>query len=451
MMDQASYCGLASDEKNVYTLNRNIIRDWAWAGRFSQASSLPPVLRFPGMESKKHMERMVWFFNSSARMEGGSKVSTAAFSQTAARQVRRFHATISTYVPTPLVQLEGLAGFLGVKTIWIKDESPRFGLNAFKALGASYALVSAVAKRLDLPAGPLSLDTFRNPDIQRRLSGITCVTATDGNHGRAVAWLASEIGCRAVVYMPKGSSTARFKNIAELGAEVSIIDGNYDDAVRVAEKKAEEKGWLLIQDTAGTGYEETPRRVMQGYMTMIDEALEQIGEDTPTHVFAQCGVGAFSGACEGYLVQRFRARRPLFSVVEPVNAACCYESAVRQTGKPYAVKGELRTIMAGLACGEPNPIGWEILRDFADMFVACPDGVAMKGMRVLGNPMGMDQRVVSGESGAVTLGLLYHLLTDPEYTPLREELKLDGEASVLLFSTEGDTDPEMYRRIVWGS
>ncbi len=394
---------------------------------------------------------MVWFHNAVARREREGKVSTAAFSQEVTKEVRRFHATIPAYGPTPLVRLTDLANFLGVKKIWIKDESPRFGLNAFKGLGASYALVSAVAEKLDLPAGPLSFGAFRIPDIQRRLSEITCVTATDGNHGRAVAWLAAEIGCRAVIFMPQGSSRARFDSIAEFGAEVSIMDGNYDDAVRLAEEKAGKKGWLLIQDTARPGYEEIPRRVMQGYTTMIDEAFEQMGEDTPTHVFAQCGVGAFSGACEGYLVQRFRDQRPLFTVVEPVDAACCYESAVRQTGKPYTVEGELKTIMAGLACGEPSPTGWEILRDFADMFVACPDGVAMKGMRVLGNPTGTDQRIVSGESGAVTLGLLCHLLTDPEYVPLREPLKLNGEASILLFSTEGDTDPEMYRKIVWGS
>jgi diaminopropionate ammonia-lyase len=396
------------------------------------------------------MERMAWFSNSRGRAEGESKVSTAAFSPTMAKEVRRFHATIPSYGPTPLVQLKDLARLLGVGAIWIKDESPRFGLNAFKALGASYALVGAVARKLDLPAGPLSFGTFRIPDIQGRGSGMTCVTATDGNHGRAVAWLAAEIGCRAVVFMPKGSTKARFDSIAEFGAEVSIIEGNYDDAVRRAEKEAGENGWLLIQDTARPGYQETPLRIMQGYMTLIDEALEQIAEGTPTHVFAQCGVGAFAGACEGYLVQRFRDQRPLFTVVEPLNAACCYESAVRQTGKPHIVEGDLETIMAGLSCGEPSPIAWKILHDFADMFVACPDSVTMKGMRVLGNPVGRDQRVVSGESGAVTLGLLYHAMMDPGYAPLREALHLGREASVLLFSTEGDTDPEMYRKIVWG-
>jgi len=399
---------------------------------------------------KEHLEGMHWFLNPRARVQDQNKVSTDAFSLQIAEEVRRFHATIPAYGPTPLVRLDGLASFLGVRSIWVKDESYRFGLNAFKALGASFGMATAIAGELGLTAEPLSFDTFRTPEVRKLLTGITCVTATDGNHGRAVAWLADRFGCRAVVYMPKGSTRARFEGIAQFGAEVSIIDGNYDDAVRLAEKKAEKNGWLLIQDTSRPGYEETPRRIMQGYVTMIHEALEQITEGTPTHVLAQCGVGAFSGACEGYLAERYGGQRPIFAVVEPINAACCYESALRQDGKPQVVEGELNTIMAGLACGEPNLIGWEILRDFADGFVACPDRVTMKGMRVLGNPLGSDQRIVSGESGAVTLGLLYHLMTESEYASLRKGLHLDQDASILLFSTEGDTDPEMYRKIVWG-
>ena len=403
-----------------------------------------------GIKMNEHMENMVWFLNSRARVKGENRVSTESFSLQMAEEVRRFHATLPAYRPTPLVRLDALAGFLGVKTIHVKDESFRFGLNAFKALGASYGMTSAITRVLDLPPGPLSFTTLGIPKVQNQLSEITCVTATDGNHGRAVAWLADKIGCRAVVYMPKGSTRARFESIAGFGAEVSIIDGNYDDAVRLAEEKAEKNGWLLIQDTSRPGYEETPRRIMQGYVTMIHEALEQITEGTPTHVLAQCGVGAFSGACEGYLAERYGGQRPIFAVVEPINAACCYESALRQDGKPQVVEGELNTIMAGLACGEPNLIGWEILRDFADGFVACPDRVTMKGMRVLGNPLGSDQRIVSGESGAVTLGLLYHLMTESDYASLRKRLHLDQDASILLFSTEGDTDPEMYRKIVWG-
>ena len=391
---------------------------------------------------------MAWFQNKKAREQDTIKTSTTRFSPRIAKEVRRFHKTIPLYQPTPLVKLKNLAGFLGVKAIWVKDESFRFNLGAFKGLGASYAFFWAMAERLNVPTDQWSFRTLMNAELHKQVSQITCVTATDGNHGRAVAWLAKQLGCKAVVYMPEESSAARFRGIQEFGAQVSIISGNYDDAVRLAEKHALEKDWLLIQDTARPGYEHIPLRVMQGYMTMFDEAFEQIRGDLPTHVFIQCGVGSFSGACQAYLAQRFREQRPVFTVVEPTNAACYYESMAREDGRPHVVGGSLETIMAGLACGEPNPIAWEILRDYADIFIACADQVAMTGMRILGNPLPGDEKVISGESGAVTLGLLYHLLRDREYLPVRDALRLDETSSILLFSTEGDTDPEIYQRIL---
>jgi diaminopropionate ammonia-lyase len=188
---------------------------------------------------------------------------------------------------------------------------------------------------------------------------------------------------------------------------------------------------------------------MQGYLTMFDEAFEQLGMDIPTHVFLQCGVGSFAASFQAYLVQRFGGQSPIFTVTEPTKAACFYESMTRQDGNPHRVLGEMDTIMAGLACGEPSTLAWEILRDFSDMFVACVDDVARRGMRVLGNPLAGDERIISGESGAVTLGLLYYLMRSPIYTQIREKLRIDNTSKILLFSTEGDTDPEMYRKIVW--
>lgn len=397
------------------------------------------------------MGDMVWFHNRKAREHSADRVSTEAFSSRLADEIRRFHEGVPLYSLTPLVHLRNLAEYLGVKDIQVKDESFRFNLRAFKALGASYALPWALAERLHLHVDPMSFEAFMNADLKERLSEITCITATDGNHGRAVAWVAKQLGCKSVVYMPRGSSPARFRNIKEFGAMVSIIDGNYDDAVRLAEKHAREKDWLLIQDTARPGYQQVPLRVMQGYMTMFNEALEQMDEIRPTHVFVQCGVGSFSGSCQAYLAQRFGEQRPLLTVVEPSVAACYYQSMIRGNGKPHVIKGPLDTIMAGLACGEPNPLGWEILRDYADMFISCPDEVAMTGMRILGNPLPGDEKVLSGESGAVTLGLLYHLLRNRKYLPAGEALELNETSSILLFSTEGDTDPEMYRSIVWGT
>jgi len=290
------------------------------------------------------MTGMGWFHNRKARGKSGDRASTEAFSSRVADEVRRFHEGVPFYHPTPLVHLRNLAESLGVKDIRVKDESSRFGLGAFKALGASYALSCAVAERLHLHADQLSFGTLLDTDLKEQVSRITCVTATDGNHGRAVAWLAKQLGCRAVVYMPAGSSEVRFRNIEEFGAAVSIIDGNYDDAVRLAERHALEKDWLLIQDTARPGYEQIPLQVMQGYMTMFSEALEQMGDNTPTHVFAQCGVGSFSGACQAYLAEKFGEQRPVFTVVEPINAACYYQSMVRGNGKPHVVSGPLERV-----------------------------------------------------------------------------------------------------------
>ncbi len=402
------------------------------------------------VDGEVEMTDPAWFHNREARDKSAERASTAAFSARTAAKVRRFHESLPQYRPTPLVRLRKLAGYLGVRDILVKDESFRFNLGAFKALGASHALFRAVAERLNLRADQRSFQALMNTEVKEQVAGITCITATDGNHGRAVAWLAMQLGCTAVVYMPRGSSAARVQGIREFGARVSIIDGNYDDAVRLAENHALKNGWLLIQDTARPEYEHIPRCVMQGYMTMFVEAFEQMGGVMPTHVFAQCGVGSFSGACQAYLVQRFGEQRPVFTVVEPENAACYYESMIKGNGKPHIVEGNLATIMAGLACGEPNPLAWGILHDYADMFISCPDEVTLTGMRMLGNPLQGDDRVISGESGAVTLGLLYHLLRDRKYLPAGNALALNRHSSILLFSTEGDTDPEMYRNIVWG-
>jgi diaminopropionate ammonia-lyase len=188
---------------------------------------------------------------------------------------------------------------------------------------------------------------------------------------------------------------------------------------------------------------------MQGYLTMFDEALEQAGPEAPTHVFIQCGVGSLSGSLQGYLVEKYGDRRPLLTVVEPTRAACYYRSIQAEDGKPHRVDGKLDTIMAGLACGDPSVIAWELLRDYADVFAACPDAVAATGMRVLGNPLAGDDRVISGESGAVTLGLVVNLLRHPELEAMKKDLNINSDARILLFSTEGDTDPELYRKIVW--
>jgi len=387
-------------------------------------------------------------FHDKARREYKKTEITAPFSQSQAMSVRKFHRSFPQYQPTPLVRLTNLARRLSVSDIYVKDESQRFGLKAFKVLGVTHAVAHVIAERRGVNENSLSFGLFESDSIQRELSRITLVTATDGNHGRAVAWAAQILGCRAAVYMPKGSAAPRIEAIREHGAAVEVIDGNYDDAVHLAAERAREPNWILVQDTAWEGYEDLPLRIIQGYLTIMDEALEQLNQEAPTHVFVQCGVGSLAAAMQAYLVELFGANRPKFIVVEPLGAACFYKSMAANDGQPHKIGGNLNTIMAGLACGEPNIMAWRILRKYADGFIACDDSVALSGMRILGNPLPGDELIVSGESGAVTAGLLAEILGSSTYSGIKDALELNPASRVLLISTEGDTDPDMYKRAI---
>ncbi|EMJ6826441.1 TPA: diaminopropionate ammonia-lyase [Clostridioides difficile] len=367
-------------------------------------------------------------------------------------KVRNFHKSFPQYKETPLANLEGLAKKLGVAGVYVKDESYRFGLNAFKVLGGSYSMGRYLAKRLDTDISELGYDKLTSKEIKEKLGEITFFTATDGNHGRGVAWTANKLGQKSVVLMPKGSSEFRLNKIKGEGADASITDLNYDDAVRLANDYAEaDDHGVMVQDTAWDGYEEIPAWIMQGYGTMAQEAIEQLkeyGVDRPTHVFVQAGVGSLAGAVQGYVASIYD-ECPITVVVEADEADCYYKSAEAGDGKPRFVGGDMPTIMAGLACGEPNTIGFEVLKNHAAAFVSAPDWVSAKGMRTLGNPLNGDEKVISGESGAVTTGLLVAAMEREDLADLRKDLKLDENSRILLISTEGDTDPDKYRSIVW--
>ncbi|MCC0687743.1 MULTISPECIES: diaminopropionate ammonia-lyase [unclassified Clostridioides] len=367
-------------------------------------------------------------------------------------KVRNFHKSFPQYKETPLVNLEGLAKKLGVAGVYVKDESYRFGLNAFKVLGGSYSMGKYLAQRLDTDISELGYDKLTSDEIKEKLGEITFFTATDGNHGRGVAWTANKLGQKSVVLMPKGSSEFRLNKIKGEGADASITDLNYDDAVRLANDYAEaDDHGVMVQDTAWDGYEEIPAWIMQGYGTMAQEAIEQLkeyGVDRPTHVFVQAGVGSLAGAVQGYIASIYD-ECPITVVVEADEADCYYKSAEAGDGKPRFVGGDMPTIMAGLACGEPNTIGFEVLKNHAAAFVSAPDWVSAKGMRTLGNPLNGDEKVISGESGAVTTGLLIAAMERDDLKELRKDLKLDENSRILLISTEGDTDPDKYRSIVW--
>lgn len=365
--------------------------------------------------------------------------------------VRHLHQALKEYQPTPLVALRALAEKTGVRGIYIKDESKRFGLNAFKGLGGIYALACVVCEQLGLDVNTIRFDDLKRPELKQKISRMVFVTATDGNHGKGVAWAAGQLGCQAHVYMPKGSAENRAQAIRDAGrAEVTITDLCYDDAVRYARRMSEEKGWYLVQDTAWEGYEKVPAWIVQGYTTMVWEALAQLRDDggkAPTHVFLQAGVGAMAGGVAGFLMNCCD-ERPLVATVEPEEVACIYESARRGDGTPHPATGSGTTIMAGLNCGEPCTITWPILRDFASWYLTCPDGVAAEGMRRLAAPLKDDPGVVAGESGAASFGALLMLLEREELAPVRSEMGLDENSVILLFNTEGDTDPDGYARIV---
>lgn len=360
--------------------------------------------------------------------------------------VGQFHQSLPNYNPTPLLSLNHLAQQLGVKSIRVKDESKRFALNAFKGLGASYAMANYLAELTGLSDQPLNFDTIRAH--LRKYSNTVFVTATDGNHGRAVAWSAQLFGCQSVIYMPKGSSSERLEAIRSYGAQASITEFNYDDTVLHASKMAEKNDWILIQDTAWEGYEKIPLEIMQGYFTLVSECLRQAKGFWPTHVFLQAGVGSFAAAILGCMYQLNQLEIPKFIIVEPNEAPCLFESMNQNNGEAYKVEGSMPTIMAGLACGEPSSTALQILRSYAHGFIKCDDDVTKAGMRLAASPKVNDQAFVSGESGAVTLGLLNELLTNSLYKSIKDDLNLNGESRVLLFSTEGNTDPYIYEQIV---
>ena len=369
------------------------------------------------------------------------------------KKARTFHESFPQYSKTPLASLDQMAGYLGLDSIYVKDESYRFGLNAFKVLGGSFSMARYIAKETGKKVEDLPYNVLTSEALKKEFGQATFFTATDGNHGRGVAWAANKLGQKAVVFMPKGSTKTRLQNILDENAQATIEEVNYDECVRMAAAGAKETPHgVVVQDTAWDGYEEIPSWIMQGYGTMAMEADEQLSEDgcgRPTHVFIQAGVGSLAGAVQGYFANRYPENPPKVIVVEAESAACLYKGAAKKDGSIQIVDGDMPTIMAGLACGEPNTLSWDILKNHVDTFTACPDWVARKGMRMPSAPLKGDPQVISGESGAAPFGLLASLMTMEEYKDLREHLELDRDSKVLLFSTEGDTDPDRYKQIVW--
>lgn len=327
------------------------------------------------------------------------------------------------YRPTPLASLSGLSAAFGVRSIAYKDEASRFGLGSFKALGGAYA-VARILAAADDPAA------------------VTVTCATDGNHGRSVAWGAAMFDCRCVIFIHAAVSEGRKAAIAAFGADVRRTPGNYDDSVRVAAATANANGWHVVSDTSYPGYMTVPKDVMQGYEVMASEAFDALPAP-PTHIFLQAGVGGMAAAVAALAKRRWGPARPAIVLSEP-EAAACWVASFEQ-GAPTPVTGDLDTIMAGLACGEVSLLAWSILKDHGDAAMALPDAAAARMMRRLAAPARGDPPLVAGESAVAGLAALEAAMTAPD---AKAALGLGPASRILVFGTEGDTDPALYREIV---
>lgn len=391
---------------------------------------------------------------------------SAALGEVGRAQARRLLEALPGYRSTPLVALPGLAADSGVAAIHVKDEGQRFGLKSFKALGGAYAVVSLVLDeagrrlRRQIPPSDLSLAAVREV-----ASTMTFAAATDGNHGRSVAWGAQLAGAGCEIFIHAGVSEGRATAMAAFGANINRVDGSYDDSVELAAKRAEENGWTVVSDTAWSGYEDIPLTVMKGYTVMIGEALDELGQP-PTHVFLQAGVGGMAAAVASYAHQRLGSAAPKIIIVEPARAACLYESA--KAGRLVTIGHQEPTVMAMLECATPSPLAWEVLSHLADGYVTLDEHEATDAMRLLAgvgekatapkrsaasdpanppnrNTGGADPIIVAGESGGTGLAGFLACNVDPG---VRAHLGLDARSRILVFNSEGATDPVIYAQIV---
>ncbi|MCK5129971.1 MAG: diaminopropionate ammonia-lyase [Clostridiales bacterium] len=373
---------------------------------------------------------------------------TELFSEDQIKRVYKFHASMGeAYNQTPLVNLDAFAHSLKVSKFFVKDESKRGDLKAFKLLGGAYAVANCICKKLNIDIDDIDFNYLKSEHVKQKLGNLVFAAASDGNHGKSVAWAANEFNQKAIVYMPKGTAQDRIDAIENLGGTVIVSDHTYDWCVREVDRLAQEKGWEVVLDTASKGDTQVATWVMQGYSTMGWEVINQLKSTIPTHMFLQAGVGSMAAAMIAVFANHYKNNCPRIYILEPHKAACFYASGIESDGKAYGIKGEMDSIMAGLSCGVPNPIAWEIIRNFADGFFSCDDILTANGMRILANPLGNDEKIVSGESGAIGTGFIDYIMKNQP--SIADELGLDTDSKILVFSTEGDTDTQNYTDIVW--
>ncbi len=344
-------------------------------------------------------------------------------------------SSLDGYAPTPLRPMKGMARHLGIDTLWYKDEGARLGLGSFKALGGIYGVFRVLQALLEKETGISGLHPVHPPEgpWSDFIAATTVTCASAGNHGRAVARGAELFGCRSVVFLPATTSSHRVEAIRRHGARVVSVEGGFDSAVSAAAREAERNGWAVVADTTFPGYDLVPRYIMQGYTVLAREVLEELrGKSLPTHVFLQAGVGGLAAAVTGHLWNQLGRERPKVVVVEPAEADCFLESALRSSPSPSV--GSLRTSMECLACREVSAPAWEILREGADAFLTIPDAAAEDMVSTLADGLDKDPVILTQPSGAAGLAGLAAASFEPS---LAAKLNLGQRSRVLVIGSEG--------------
>jgi diaminopropionate ammonia-lyase len=377
----------------------------------------------------------------------GSAVFEDVISPAGAQAARSEISTWPGYAATPLYDLAPVASACGVDHVFYKDEASRLGLGSFKALGGAYAVARLLQRRLQEQLGrPVAISELACGDHHAFTQGLTVVSATDGNHGRSVAAGAARFGCRCVILVHAHVSEGRKQAIEALGADVTRLAGDYDDTVREAARLAGQDGWSLVADTSSAGDEDACIDIMHGYTVMVAEAFDQLSQSLygpPTHIFVQGGVGGLAAAVCAHAWQVFGAQGPIQVVVEPERADCLFQSAIASA--PTRATGDLKTIMAGLSCGEVSALAWRVLERGAEFFMTIPDQAAIDAMRLLADKARAGTSIVAGESAGAGLAGLMAACADPG---AKAELRLDRQSRVLVFGTEGATDPALYKALI---
>jgi len=387
------------------------------------------------------MAKRLQVFDNSSRLELTESILTEEGHHEAMEEIRSW----PEWRATSLVPLRAIAERCEFQSLWYKDESSRFGLGSFKALGGAYAVLRLLQREILTRTGrEASSEDLRGGSFHDITRGVTVTTATDGNHGRSVAWGAQMFGCRCVVYVPHSCSYGREVAIKKFGAKVVRTTGGYDETVKTCASDALMKGFAVVSDTSWPGYEEIPREIMLGYTVMLEEILSQLPSgETLTHAFVQGGVGGLAASVCAHFANRLGGRAPRVVVVEPEGAACLFASA--QAGRSVPAPPPVATIMAGLDCGEASMLAWNILSTGAAAFVTIPDSVVVPCMRLLASSSNGSRAIVAGESAVA--GLAAALISSSNAW-IRDIVRIDSSSRVLVFGTEGNTDPELYQTLV---